>query len=123
MYGASVCRMYYFDQSAINQLYLQCFPDYGVWVSVDFDSKYKILWGETRAHDVVPICEEEEKFKTRIYIIIPIFTPPYSIRLTHVGVEGVCSLAEMASSRQLSFGWFIYLWTSMFLYSLWFRTT
>ena len=30
----------------------QCFPDCGVWVSVDFDSKYKILWGETRAHRV-----------------------------------------------------------------------
>ena len=24
---------------------LHCFPDCGVWVSVDFDSKYKILWG------------------------------------------------------------------------------
>jgi len=46
-----------------------------VWVSVDFDSKYKILRGETRAHGV-PIHEEEKKFKTRIYIIIPIFTPP-----------------------------------------------
>jgi len=46
-----------------------------VWVSVDFDSKYKILWGETRAHGV-PIHEEEKRFKTRIYIIIPIFTPP-----------------------------------------------
>ena len=26
----------------------QSFPDFGVWVSVDFDSKYKIVWGETR---------------------------------------------------------------------------
>jgi len=42
---------------------------------VDFDSKYKILWGETRAHRV-PIHEEENKFKTKIYIIIPIFPPP-----------------------------------------------
>ena len=31
----------------------QCFPDCGVWVSVDFLSKYKILWGETRAHGVI----------------------------------------------------------------------
>ena len=30
----------------------QSFPDFGVWVSVDFDSKYKILWGETRDHGV-----------------------------------------------------------------------
>ena len=25
----------------------QSFPEFGVWVSVDFDSKYKIVWGET----------------------------------------------------------------------------
>jgi len=46
-----------------------------VSVSVDFDSKYKILWRETRAHGA-PIHEEEKKLQTRIYIIIPIFTPP-----------------------------------------------
>ena len=63
-----------------------------MWVSVDFDSKYKILWGETRAHGV-PMHEEENKFKARIYIIVPIFTPPtVAISLTHVGVEGVCFL-------------------------------
>jgi hypothetical protein len=59
-----------------------------VWVSVDFDSKSKILWIETRAHGV-PIHEEEKNLKTRIYIIILKFPPPYNIRLTHVGVEGV----------------------------------
>ena len=32
--------------------------------------------------------EEIKKFKTRIYIIIPIFSPPFNIRMTHVGVEG-----------------------------------
>jgi len=47
----------------------------GCWVSVDFDSNYKIFWGETRAHRV-PIHEEEKKFKTEIYIIIPIIPPP-----------------------------------------------
>ena len=36
--------------------------DCGVWVSVDFDSKYKMLWGETRVHGV-PMHEEEKKFK------------------------------------------------------------
>ena len=28
----------------------QSFPNFWVWVSADFDSKYKILWGETRDH-------------------------------------------------------------------------
>jgi len=43
--------------------------------SVDFDSKYKILSGQTRALGV-PIHKRIKKFKTRIYIIIPIFPPP-----------------------------------------------
>jgi len=43
------------------------FTGCGVWGNVDFDSKYKILWGETRAHDVL-IHEERIKFKTRIYL-------------------------------------------------------
>jgi len=43
--------------------------------TIDFDSKYMILWGETRALGV-PIHEERKKIKTRIYIIIPIFPPP-----------------------------------------------
>ena len=63
--------MYYFDQSV--KPAGQCFPDCGVWVSVDFDSKYKILWGKARAHGAP---DEEKKFHTRFYIIVPIFTPP-----------------------------------------------
>jgi len=39
------------------------------------NKKTNILLGETRAHEV-PIHEEKKKFKTRIYIIIPIFPPP-----------------------------------------------
>ena len=66
----------------------QSFPDFGVWVSVDFDSKYKIVWGETRDHRI-SILEEIKKLKKRIYIIIPIFPPPHTIRLTQAGVEGV----------------------------------
>ena len=54
LYGASVCKMYCYKPAG------QCFPDCGLWVSVDFDSKCKILWGETRAHGV-PIHEEEEE--------------------------------------------------------------
>ena len=38
----------------------QCFPGCGVWGTVDFDSKYKMLRGETRAHGV-PIHDEEKK--------------------------------------------------------------
>jgi len=47
--------------------------------TVDFDSKYKIFRGETRAHGSLYLCiheEEEKKFKTRIYIIILKFPPP-----------------------------------------------
>ena len=74
LYRAFVCIMHYLDQSApsyLNHVFLVA----GWWDSVDFDSKYKILWGETRAYRV-PIHEEEKKFKTRIYIIISIFLPP-----------------------------------------------
>jgi len=53
----------------------QCFPGCGVWGSEDFESKYKNLRGETRAH-WVPIHEENKKFKTKTYKIIPIFPPP-----------------------------------------------
>jgi len=45
----------------------QSFPDFGVWVSVDFDSKYKIFWGETRDHGV-PIHERRKNCENRIYI-------------------------------------------------------
>ena len=37
----------------------RCFPDCGVWLTVEIASKYKILWGETWAHGV-PIPEEEK---------------------------------------------------------------
>ena len=57
----------------------------GLWVTVDFDSKYKILWDATKAHGGTYIFMKKTMFKTRIYIIIP---TPYSIRLKHVGVEG-----------------------------------
>jgi len=31
----------------------------GWWVTADFDSKYKILWGEARAHGI-PIQERKK---------------------------------------------------------------
>jgi len=83
-----------------------------VWVSVDFDSNYKIFWGETRNHGV-PIHEEEENVQNKnLHNYFHIYTP-YSIRLTHVGVEGVCFLADCLRSTQKwpvvgsSFGWLI----------------
>ena len=42
----------------------QSFPDFGEWVSVDFDSKYKTVWGETRDHRI-PILEEIKKLKKK----------------------------------------------------------
>ena len=45
--------MHYFDQSATNQLANVFLIAGCAWVSEDFDSKYKILWGETRAHGVL----------------------------------------------------------------------
>jgi len=53
-----------------------------------FIKNTRFYGGETRAHGV-PIHERIKKFKTRIYIIIPIFPPPHTIGLTQVGVEGV----------------------------------
>jgi len=50
-------------------------PGCGVGGSVDFDSKYIILWGETRAHGAT-YSWQYKKFKTRIYRNIPIFPPP-----------------------------------------------
>ena len=44
--------MHFFVQPATNQL-ANVFLIVGVWVLVDFDLKYKILWGETRAHGVL----------------------------------------------------------------------
>ena len=55
----------------------QSFPDFGVWVSVDFDSKYKIVWGETRDHKI-PILEEIKKWKKKnLHNYSNISTPPY----------------------------------------------
>jgi len=42
----------------------QYFPGCGVSGTVDFDSKYKIFWGETRAHGV-PIHEEKKKVQNK----------------------------------------------------------
>ena len=85
LYGTLVCRIRYFSLSATRYITGNCFPGYGVWVTVDFDSKYKILWGETRAHGV-PFHEKKTSSNTRICIIIP---TPYHIRLTHMGGRGV----------------------------------
>ena len=52
LYGAFVCRTY--------KITGNCFPGCGVWVTVDFDSKYKFE-GVKLVPMGVPIHEEEEK--------------------------------------------------------------
>jgi len=64
-----------------------------VWGTVDFDSKYKILRGETRAHGV-PIYEKEKKGQNKNQHNYSKISTPYNISLTHVEVEGVCFLAD-----------------------------
>ena len=49
----------YFGKSVTIKL-MHVFMVAGWWVTVDFDSGYKILWVETRAHEV-PIHEEAIK--------------------------------------------------------------
>ena len=55
----------------------------------------------------MPIHEEEKKFQTRIYIIVPIFTPPKVSDWRMLGWRGCASkqtvleVRNMASSRQL----------------------
>ena len=78
-YGAFVSIMHYFDQSATLQL-ANVFLIAGVWVSVDFDSYYKILWGETRDHGV-PIHERKKKVQNKNLHNYSKMSSPYNIRL------------------------------------------
>jgi len=59
-----------------------------VWVTENFESKYKILWGNLGPMGNLSM-KKKKKFQTRIYIIIPIFPPPNNIILAHIGGEGV----------------------------------
>ena len=65
----------------------QSFPDFGVWVSVDFDSKHKIVGGETRDHRI-PILEEIKKVEKKNLHKYSNISTPHTFRLTQVGVEG-----------------------------------
>ena len=65
----------------------QSFPDFGVWVSVDIDSKQKILWGETRDHRE-PIHERKKKLQNKNLHNYSNISTPCNIRQTQVGVEG-----------------------------------
>ena len=66
----------------------QSFPDFGVWVSVDFDSNYKIVWGETRDHRI-PMLEVIKKVEKKNLHNYSNISTPHTIRLTQVEVEGV----------------------------------
>ena len=50
LYGAFVYITHKSGLSATYNPTGQCFPGCGVWGTVDFDSKYKCLRGETRNH-------------------------------------------------------------------------
>ena len=67
--------MHYFDQSATSDLN-HVFRVAGCWVTVDFLFKIQDFMGVKLGPMGVPIHEEEKKFKTRIYINSPIFSPP-----------------------------------------------
>jgi len=82
--GILLCMIRYFGQSTTIIL-THVFIISGWWVTVDFDSQYKILLGETRAQGVY-LFWEKTKFKQKICKIIP---TPNIIRLTHVAVEGL----------------------------------
>ena len=109
-YRAFVCITCYLGQSATYKPAGQSFPDFGVWVSVDFDLKYKILWGETRDHGG-QLFMKEKKLQKKILHNYSKISTPWNIRLTQVLVEGettLCFLADcskqyakMASSQQL----------------------
>ena len=87
--------IHYFGQSATIKL-THIFMVVGWWVTVDFDSQYKIVWGETRAHGGTNSCKKTE-FKKRICRII---LTSYNIRLTHVGEGGILKTAEVCKSGQ-----------------------
>ena len=82
-----------------------------VWGTVDFDSKYKILRGETRAMGYLFMKKKKVQNKN-LHNYSKIATP-INIRLTHVGVEGVVFLADGLNSAQKwpevgsFFGWLI----------------
>ena len=126
-YRSSVCIMHYFDQSATNQLD-NVFLIGGVGFCRFWFQIQDFMGGETRAYGV-SIHEEQKKVQNKnLHKYSNIYTP-YSIRLTLVGVEGVCFLADCLRCTQKwpvgpvvgsSFGWLIYLWTFMFLYCLWY---
>ena len=82
LYGEFVCMICYFGQSATIKL-THVFMVASWWVAIDFDSQYKVLWNETRAHPWGTYSWEKKEFRSRICIIIP---TPYYIRLKHVGV-------------------------------------
>ncbi len=54
----------------------QSFPDFGVLVSVDFDSKYRIAWGETRDHSILYLLLKRWKsWKKNLHNYSNISTP------------------------------------------------
>ena len=84
----------------------QSFPDFGVWVSVDFDSKYKILWGETRDHGV-PNHERKKKVQKKNLHNYSKISTPCNIRLKQVWVEGETTLCFLADCSKWTQKWLV----------------
>ena len=80
LYGAFFCLIRY-------KLTGQYFPDCGVWVTVDFDSKYKILWAESIGPMGNLFMKEKKVQNKNLHNYSNISTPMYNIRLMHVVVE------------------------------------
>ena len=53
------CKILYFGQSATSKP-THVFMVAGQWVTVDLDSKYKILWGETWAYGGYLFMKKQE---------------------------------------------------------------
>ena len=68
-YVAFVCTIRSFGQSASINL-MHVFMVVRWWVTVDFNSQYQILWGETGSHGL-PIHEEKQSSKQESALLFP----------------------------------------------------
>ena len=92
--GYFFCIKLYFGQSAKSKL-INFFMIAGQWVLQILMQNAKFYW--VKLGPIGYLFMKKTKFKTRIYMII---STPYHSRLTHVGVEGVCFLADCLSCTQ-----------------------
>ena len=97
-YGVSVCIMHYFDQSAKNQL-ANVFLIAGcgfLQILIQNTRFYGVKLGPMR----YLFMKEEKKFKTRTFMVIPIFPTPIISDKQIVGWRGILKLSFLADSSQ-----------------------